>query len=152
MTTKTRETYTAAELFENNAPNVWAVMKRATPGARQFNGEIAARCPDEETARQIAAALNVAETAPATQDGGAPRFRIMMQDGLDWVAYTPAQPQEGDGGDAGREGDGRAVFREFHGRKPRAGFRLFLCHPDTRWDGIGGYTVPKDGWRPQRVL
>lgn len=55
-----RDSYFATELLENNAPNVWAVLKRATPGARLFNGEVLARCKDEKTARQIAALLNAA--------------------------------------------------------------------------------------------
>ncbi len=53
-----RDPYTAAELFEQNAPNAWAVMKRAMPGARRFNGEIMARCKDEMTAQMLARLLN----------------------------------------------------------------------------------------------
>ncbi len=53
-----RDPYTAAEIFENNAPNVWALMKRAAPAARQFNGELLARCKDEATARMFARLLN----------------------------------------------------------------------------------------------
>ena len=53
-----RPPYMAAELFVENAPNVWAVMKRATPGARAFNGEVLARCISESVARQFANLLN----------------------------------------------------------------------------------------------
>lgn len=59
--TKRPQPYKAASLFIENAPNVWAVMKRATPGARQFNGEIVARCESEEAAQNIANALNAQE-------------------------------------------------------------------------------------------
>ena len=53
-----RPAYHATELLVNNAPNVWAVLKRATPGARQFNGEVIARCDNEVNARMVADALN----------------------------------------------------------------------------------------------
>ena len=53
-----REPYYATEIYENNAPNVWAVFKRATPGARQFNGEVLAKCKDEATARMFARLIN----------------------------------------------------------------------------------------------
>lgn len=61
----TQAPYKAVSLFVENAPNVWAVMKRATPGAREFNGEVMARCPDEASARTIADALN-AQGGPLT--------------------------------------------------------------------------------------
>ena len=53
-----REPYYAAELFVENAPNVWSVLKRANPGMRQFNGEVLARCKHESTAVMIARRLN----------------------------------------------------------------------------------------------
>ena len=58
MHTRPQDPYTATELFIDNAPNAWAVMKRATPGARRFNGDIMARCPNEETAGMFARLLN----------------------------------------------------------------------------------------------
>lgn len=58
--------YKAALTLTENAPEQWAVFKRAAPGARQFNGERLAVCVDEATARQIAAALN-AGTAPISE-------------------------------------------------------------------------------------
>lgn len=56
--TATRPPYMATELYVENAPNAWVVMKRATPGARLFNGEVMARCKDEATARLIARLVN----------------------------------------------------------------------------------------------
>ena len=50
--------YSASELFMENVPNEWAVFKRATPGARRFNGELMARCKDEATALMFARLLN----------------------------------------------------------------------------------------------
>lgn len=106
--TKTREPYTAAELLECNKPNYWAVMKRAEPGARLFNGELLARCKDEATARQIADALNAA--AAETKD--APLVKFMLTDKtLDWVQYQ-ADVKEG-----------RQAFRDFHGRALARGGR-----------------------------
>lgn len=58
--------YRAALTITENAPEAWAVFKRAQPGARQFNGERVAVCVDEATARRIAAALN-AGTAPISE-------------------------------------------------------------------------------------
>ena len=53
-----REAYEAKEFFYNNEPNSWALVKRARPGARQFNGEVLARCKDEMTAQMLARLLN----------------------------------------------------------------------------------------------
>lgn len=80
------------------------------------------------------------------EKGEAPALRFFMQDGLDWVSYTAKA-----GDDVER--DGRAFFKGYHKRAPRKGFRLFMCHPDTKWDGVGGYSVPAvGGWAPVRVL
>lgn len=53
-----REPYLATELFVNNAPNVWVVMKRAEIGEKRFNGEVIKSCKSEAEARSLADALN----------------------------------------------------------------------------------------------
>ncbi len=123
-------------------------VKAAAAKLKHASGDAGSNDSEHEAAIELLGALDTLFAEKTDR----PAFRVMMQDGLDWVSYTPAQPGESDGREAGLEGDGRAVFREFHGRKPRAGFRVFLCHHDTRWDGVGGYTVPRDGWKPVRVL
>lgn len=68
-----RPLYKATEIFVNNAPNVWAVMKRATPGAKRFNGEIVKLCKNEAEAVALAARLNAGE--PTKNPGRARPFR-----------------------------------------------------------------------------
>lgn len=111
----------------------------------KINGERGAEFFSPRTSRYAKYAEPVKTAAAEDDKGEAPALRFMLQDGLDWVSY------EAKGGD--EERDGRAFFKGFHKRAPRGKFRLFMCHPKTKWDGIGGFSVPAvGGWRPVRVL
>jgi len=95
---------------------------------------------DEETQ---APGVELDAPMPARRDRKpAPLVKFMLTDAsLEWVQYQ-----------AGVKDDGRKAFKDFHGHAPRAGFRLFMCHPDTAWDGAGGYSIPAGEWAPIQVL
>lgn len=69
-------------------------------------------------------------------------FALMLTDltTLDWV-----QVKSGDI-DAARE-----AFKKFHGREVGRQFAVYACHPETKWDGAGGFTVPAGQWCPVLV-
>lgn len=63
-------------------------------------------------------------------------FSLMLSDKrLNWVMVK--------GGE-----DVRAAFKKFHGYAPGREAVLVICHPETKWDGIGGYSVPRGAWLP----
>lgn len=68
-----------------------------------------------------------------------PPFRWFMQDyKMNWVMADANE-------------DVRVVFEEFHGYTARKPYLVMVCHPETKWDGIGGYTIPQGEWMPVKV-
>lgn len=65
-----------------------------------------------------------------------PPFSIMLTDGkLDWIMVKPPN-------------DPFAAFQEYHGRKPKGQLAIVVCHPETKWDGAGGFAIPEGEWTP----
>ena len=123
-------------------------VKAAAAKLEKMTGEEGSNDAEHEAALELLGALDTlfAEDATRGERAAPPAVRFMMQDGLAWVSYTASDAD-------GEERDGRAFFKGFHHRAPRKGVRLFMCHEGTKWDGIGGYSVPaKTGWKPVRVL
>ncbi len=71
-----------------------------------------------------------------------PPFKIMLTDAstLDWVCVGPE-----------KAGKVKEFFKEFHGKPLSNRWIMFICHPETTWDGAGGYTVPAGQWAPVMV-
>jgi hypothetical protein len=137
---KSAETVISAALERNTVPlGAASATARIKGAAVKLAGLAAAlEANTEETPDFEADAAPKPERRNRTK---IPDVRFMLTDAsLNWVQYDAAKT------------DGRTAFKDFHGRAPRAGFMVYMCHKGTAWDGAGGYSIPSGEWAPVRVL
>lgn len=78
----------------------------------------------------------------ATKTRKAQPFAIMLTDldTLDWVMIQKGGLDEA-----------RIKFNSFHKKPCGKNFAAYACHPDTKWDGAGGYSIPHGEFAPVLV-
>lgn len=68
---------------------------------------------------------------------------MMVDDKLNWIQIKEGEAKRGIKALISK-------FEEFHGYKPSK-TKVFICHPETKWDGIAGYSIPQGAWAPVEV-